>query len=316
MEKSSKHISKLILWEIVLLFALVLLFFYMPAFIEMESLSEIIERFLPPSLIILFVLIVTKLFLSVLEPVFKKALGQYLTSSYEVKHTWQIVSYLIWISAFIVLSFLLLGDFVTMGVFVGLLILIFVLVSYKAITNFAGWIHIIFSSTLKRGDLVEIEGVKGKIIDVSTMNVVLEEKSKGLKGSGYTGRKVTIPNSYFFSKPIKYISSKDSVVWDEIRVLLPSDTDYFLAEEIMTQVAKSVVGPIMKKRRRRMIEKTSEPGEVPNVPVTEISLEREGVLFTLRYFCLLPERTEVRSAISEGILKEFQKEDIKIIFKN
>ena len=147
------------------------------------------------------------------------------------------------------------------------------------------------------------------------MNIVLEEKRTSLKDSGYTGRKINIPNSFIFSKPIASISSSSSVIWDEIRVLLPSKTDYLKAEDIMAEVAKFIVGPIMTKRKREM-ENRMPPGlEVSSVPTTEFSLESNGVLIILRYFCRLSERSEVRSAISEGILKEFKKQKIERKFE-
>ncbi|MEF8848481.1 MAG: mechanosensitive ion channel family protein [Candidatus Thermoplasmatota archaeon] len=316
MERSTRRISKLILWEIVLLFVLALLFTYMPTFVKMESLNEVLTRFLRPSLMILFVIIVTKLFLSLLKPVFQRALDKYLTSSYEVKYTWQFISYLVWIASFIILSFLILGDLLTIGVFVAALILIIILISHKAIANFSGWLHIIFGSSMRRGDLVEIDGIKGRVSEVSTMKVVLDEKSGDIKDPSYTGRKVNIPNSLLFSKPVFTISTDDSLIWDEIRVLLPPETNHLLAEDILVKVAKSIVGPIMNRRKHDMVKKMSSYSDVPSVPTTRISIEENGVLIVLRYFCLVSERSSVRSAISEGVLKEFKKEGIDITFKD
>lgn len=315
MNKKNRRLSRLILWEIILLFLLALVFTYMPIFVELESLGDILENLLPPLLMILFVLIITKLFVSLLEPVFKRALRRYISSSYNIKHTWQFISYLIWISAFTVLSFLLVGDLLTIGIFSSVLILIIILVSHRAIVNFAGWLHIIFGSRLQRGDLVEIDKIKGRIKEVSTMNIILEEKSESLKEEGFTGRKVTIPNSFIFTKPVFSISQKEDIIWDEIKILLTSSKKYLIAEDIMSEVAKSIVGPIMKKRHQEMKSKVYSSEKIPTIPTTELTIEKEGVQIVLRYFCKVSERAEVRSAISEGILKEFEKEDIKIVFK-
>ncbi len=65
-----------------------------------------------------------------------------------------------------------------------------------------------------------------------------------------------------------------------------------------------------------MISKMPQGEEVPTVPITEFSIESNGVLITLRYFCRIKERAEVRSAISEGILKELKKEKIEPKFSN
>ena len=83
----------------------------------------------------------------------------------------------------------------------------------------------------------------------------------------------------------------------------------------MAEVGKSIVGPIMKKRHQEMKNKVYSPEEIPAVPTTELTIEKEGVQIILRYFCRVSERAEVRSAISEGILKEFEKEKIELVFK-
>lgn len=314
------RLSKLLLWEIIFLFLLVILFVGGQKLFQLSSLNEIFLTLFTPGLLILTVIVVTKLFVIVLEPIFKRALQKYI-SPYNVKNTWQFINYLIWIISFIILTILLTGMLVGgqfnigVGLSIAFIIIVFILLSYKSISNFIGWLHIIFSSPIKKGDLVEIDGIKGKIVEVTTMNIVLEEKRTSLKDSGYTGRKINIPNSFIFSKPIASISSSSSVIWDEIRVLLPSKTDYLKAEDIMAEVAKFIVGPIMTKRKREM-ENRMPPGlEVSSVPTTEFSLESNGVLIILRYFCRLSERSEVRSAISEGILKEFKKQKIEPKFE-
>lgn len=316
MVESTSRISKLILWNIILLFILVMLFTYTPVFVKIGSIEEVLENFLSPAIMILFVLVVTKLFVTVLEPVFKRALRRYLISTYEVKHTWQFISYLIWIAAFIVLSFLLVGDMLSIGILVIIILVLLIFIYHKSIINFAGWLHIILGGALSKGDLIEIDGIKGKVAEVSTTHIILDEKTNTLRDTDYTGRKISIPNSFIFSKPVFSISSKEPVIWDEVCVMLPSNVDHLLAEDIMSQVATNVVGHIMKKRRRDMIRKMSSPNEVPYVPNTELSLEKKGVLVSVRYFCHISERTEVRSAISEGVLKEFKKEGIRISFNN
>ncbi len=318
MEEGSRHLGKLILWEIVLLFLLVVLVTYAPKLVEIESLNldEIVSDILPPALTVIFVLMVTKLFLYVLQPVFNRALPRYLSSSYDVEHTWQFVRYMVWIVAFILLSFLLLGNIVTLTVFLGLVAAVFIILSHEAIANFAGWLQIIFRSPIRRGELIEIDGIKGRISEVTTMNVVLEEISDMAGEMNRTGRKVTVPNRYLFTKPVFSIRSENALIWDQIKVMLASKADNQLAEEIVSQVAKSAVGPVMRKHRQAMIQELPAGAKVPSIPTTSTSLEPEGVQITLRYFCPASERLEIRSTISQAILREFKDEGIEIVSKS
>jgi hypothetical protein len=62
-----------------------------PIFLELESYGEIIEEILPPALMAVFILVTFKLFLYILQPVFKRALSRYLYSSYDGKQTSQFI---------------------------------------------------------------------------------------------------------------------------------------------------------------------------------------------------------------------------------
>lgn len=316
MVRRSSRLSKLILTEIILLFVLVALFTFGPALIEMDTVSNDLLVFLQPAIKILFVLIITWLFTTLLEPVFKRALLSY-RSSYNVKNTWQFISYLIWISAFIILTFILIGNLLFMGIFIGIIFIIILVLSYSVIQNFIAWLHILFSNPIKKGDLIEVDGIKGRVSEVTTMKIVLDEKGDNTLVKGvYSGRKVSIPNSYIFSKPFYNISSSEALIWDEINVILLPNTDHLKAEDIMRDVASTIVGPIMSKRTNKMEKMFISSDDVPSGPVTEISIESFGVLVYLRYICKVSERSEVRSAISEGILKEFKKKGIRFTFKN
>jgi small-conductance mechanosensitive channel len=287
----------------------------MGRFTDVGSFEEILMMILPPAVTITFVLLATLLLTSVLHPIFQKSLSKFLAPQ-ETQLTWQFIKYSIWIAALLILSFMLVGGTLSLGIFIGLLLLVFILVSYKALVNFAGWLYIIFHHQLKMGDLVEVEGIKGKISGITMMNTILFEMTEYSGKRHQTNRKVMIPNSFVFSSPTFSVSSQNSLVWDEIRVLLPANTDHLLAKDIITRVANSIAGPIMKKHKQGMANKGSSSGEVPSMPSISMSLEPEGVLIMVTYFCLSLEQSEVKSAISENILSEFNKESIGIAFRN
>jgi len=314
MEDSSRRLVKLILGEVALLFVLIILVTYIGVFVGVEPFEEILTRLVPPAITVIFILVATLLFISVLKPVFEKALSKFLTS-YEAQYTWQFIKYSIWIASLLILAFILAGNTLSLGILIGLFILVFILMSYKALANFAGWLYIIFHHQLRMGDLVEIDGIKGRITGITMMNTILAESGDFLDKNRQTSRRVLVPNSYVFSSPIISLSSKESLVWDELRVLLPAKTDHLLARDIITQVGNSIAGPIMKKHKQEMMKQLSSPSEVPSLPSVITSIEPEGVLVVLSYYCHLSERSEIRSAISENLLSEFNKEGIELAFK-
>jgi small-conductance mechanosensitive channel len=315
MEQSSRRLVKLILGEVALLFVLVVLVTYLGRFVGVEPFEEALSNLLPPAVTIIFILIATMLFVSVLKPVFDRALSKF-QSAYEAQYTWQFIKYSIWIASLLILAFILAGNTLSLSLLMGLFILVFILISYKALGNFAGWLYIIFHHQLRMGDLVEVNGIKGRIVGITMMNTILAESGEFLDKTRQSSRKVMIPNSYVFSSPIISLSSKESLVWDEIRVLLPSKTDHLLARDIIVRVGNSIAGPIMKKHKREMMNQLSSPGDVFSLPNVVTSIEPEGVLIVLSYFCQLSERSEIRSAISENLLSEFNKEGIELAFED
>ena len=67
MVKETNRLSKLILWEIILLFIIIIIITYAPMIVEIDSLGEILSKLLQPILIIIFILIVTKIFVTILS---------------------------------------------------------------------------------------------------------------------------------------------------------------------------------------------------------------------------------------------------------
>ncbi|UCG69663.1 MAG: mechanosensitive ion channel family protein [Thermoplasmata archaeon] len=315
MEESSNRLVKLILGEIALLFILVVIAAYLGRFLGAESFKDVLLELLPPAVTVIFVLIATLLFISILQPFFLRALSRFL-SSQEANYTWQFIKYAIWIASLLILAFVLVGDITSIGILLGILFLIIIIMFYKAFINFAGWLHIIFQHRLRIGDLVEVEGIKGKIVGITIMNTKLIETAQFMGEDHYTNREVLIPNSFVFTSPIFTISPKRSLVWDEIKVLLPAKTDHLMAKDLITQVGNSIAGPIMRKYRQEMIKNSSSSDNIPSMPSLMLSFEPEGLMIILTYFCPISERNEVRTAISENIIKEFKKEGIDIAFRD
>ncbi len=306
---------KLILGEIALLFILVVIAAYLGQFLGAESLRDVLLVLLPHVVTIIFVLIATFLFISIIQPFFIKALSRFL-SSYEAAYTWQFIKYVIWIAALLILAFVLVGDITSIGILLGILFLIIVIMFYKAFINFAGWLHIIFQHRLRIGDLIEVEGIKGRIVGITIMNTKLIEADQFMGEERFTNREVLIPNSFVYTSPIFTISPKRSLVWDQIKVLLPAKTDHILAKDLISQVGNSIAGPIMRKYRQEMIKNSSSSDSIPSLPSILMSFEEEGITVILTYFCPISERNELRTAITENIIREFKKENIEIAFRD
>lgn len=311
MEESSRRLVRLILGEVAILFILSVLLTYLSRFVGVGPFEEILARLMTPAILVIFILIATMLFISVLRPIFEKSLSRFMSKD-EAQYSWQIIKYSIWIASLLILAFLLVGTTVSLSIIIGFFLAFFILIYHKALMNFAGWLYIIFHQHIRLGDYIEINGVKGKIIGITMMNTLMVETGEFLDKERDTERRVMIPNSFVFSNPI-YSHSKDEIlVWDEMKILLPAKTDYLLAKDIVTQVVNNIAGPIMRKHRQEMVKGTSSPEKIPTQPMVLMSIEEKGVLIGISYFCHQSERSEVRSAVAENILSEFNREKIEL----
>jgi small-conductance mechanosensitive channel len=277
--------------------------------------EEILARLMTPAVLVIFIMVATMLFISVLRPIFEKSLSKFMSQT-DAQYSWQVIKYSIWIAALLILAFLLVGTAVSLSIIIGIFLLFFVFIYHKALMNFAGWLYIILHQHMKLGDVIEINGIKGKIIGITMMNTLLVETGEFLDKRRRMERNIMIPNSFVFSNPIYHHSTDEILVWDEMKILLPAKTDHLLAKEIVIQVVNNIAGPIMRKHMQEMVKRASSPDNVPDKPTVLISIEPQGVMIGVTYFCQHSERPEVRSAVAEHILSEFNREGIELATNN
>jgi len=83
---------------------------------------------------------------------------------------------------------------------------------------FAGWFVIIASRKLRVGDRVEINGVKGEIIDIEMLRTTLAELNNWLEVDEATGRTIIIPNSFIFKSEVFNYSHVHPHIWGKVDI--------------------------------------------------------------------------------------------------
>ncbi|MFD2564381.1 mechanosensitive ion channel domain-containing protein [Aquimarina rubra] len=78
----------------------------------------------------------------------------------------------------------------------------------ELILSIAGSIYIFFVKVYKPGDRIEINGIKGDVIDVDSIYTTMMEIGKWVSTDNYTGRIVKLSNAFVFKGPV-YNYSKD-----------------------------------------------------------------------------------------------------------
>lgn len=101
------------------------------------------------------------------------------------------------------------------------------------ILAFLGWFMLVGRNGIHVGDLVEINGISGEVVEVGLLSTTLLETT-GLADKGEpTGRRVSFVNSYAVRGQYFNFSGEGQWMWDEITVSLPADANlYAIAKEI------------------------------------------------------------------------------------
>ena len=181
---------------------------------------------------------------------------------------------LIWLQNFN--SFTLVLGFASAGVALAL---------QEVILSIAGWILILIRRPFEVGDRIEINDIKGDVIDIRLFQISLLEVGNWVHADQSTGRIVNIPNSFVFKTSNYNYNRGFDFIWNEIPILITFESDWQKARNIMMTIAKKHVegltNDVQKKieimKNRYMIYY----GKL--TPIVYINIKDSGVELTLRY---------------------------------
>ncbi|MCM4168107.1 hypothetical protein KCTC52924_03660 [Arenibacter antarcticus] len=111
----------------------------------------------------------------------------------------------------------------------------------ELILSIAGSFYIFFVRVYKPGDRIEINGIKGDVIDIDSIYTTMMEIGEWVSSDNYSGRIVKISNAFVFKGPIKNYSMDFPFVWDELDILITFDSDVELAKKIMLDTATKLL---------------------------------------------------------------------------
>lgn len=184
-----------------------------------------------------------------------------------------------------------------------------IVISLKDITlNYVGWFFIHGSNGFEVGDRIEIEGVRGDVINIGMNRFTLMEISSDPKSDQSTNRLVHFPNHYVILKPIVVVKDKMNYVWDEMRIKIPYDSDFEKAEELLNGIIQNnaiidqeEIDYTLQELSKNYLVRLGKTS-----PIVYLSLEEGGILFSLRYLTHVRERRDMKTRIAHTILKEFK----------
>lgn len=224
---------------------------------------------------------------------------------YEWKHALSLIMPLLGV---IIISAIWLPAFKQFGAFLGLFSAGLAIALKDPLTNFAGWVFILFRKPFVTGDRIQIGEHAGDVIDIRIFQFTLLEIGNWVDADQSTGRIIHIPNGKIFQTPQANYSSGFKYIWNEIPVRLTFETDYLKAKSILEEIINTHGGKLAENVENEIREagKTYLIYYKNLTPIVYTSVKDFGVQLTIRYLCSPRKRRSSEHEIWEEILKRFK----------
>jgi small-conductance mechanosensitive channel len=173
------------------------------------------------------------------------------------------------------------------------------------IVGFIGWFVLMGRDGIRIGDLVEINGVTGEVVELGMFQTVLHETADLIGSGNPTGRRVTFTNSFAIEGHYFNFSTSGQWLWDEVQVVVPNGRDpYPIAEALQAEVeeatAESARQAEAEWKGARRSPHFANLAAAPSVNLKPVS---GGVELAVRYVTRVSERAEVRERLYRVAVK-------------
>lgn len=175
----------------------------------------------------------------------------------------------------------------------------------ELILSIAGSFYIFFVRVYKPGDRIEINGIKGDVIDIDSIYTTIMEMGEWISSDNYSGRIVKISNAFVFKGPIKNYSMDFPFVWDELNILVTYGSDVELAKKLVLEIANGQLSDYTKNSKAKwsaMVERYYI--ENANIdPTIAVRLTDNWIELNLRYITDYKRRRATKHELFDAIEK-------------
>lgn len=190
----------------------------------------------------------------------------------------------------------------------------------EIILNFFAGIYISISKPFKIEDRIEIDGITGDVVNISTMKFEILEVSEKENGAQSTGVIIQIPNSKIFMVPTKNYTKGFKYIWSELIVKLDHESDLEKSKKILYDIVKNndIVKTIPKKMKSELNNVIGDYRIYYNnlEPIIYTKLTDECIILSIRYLAHPKKARNIENEIWNQIYKEAKKSNLILFIKN
>jgi small-conductance mechanosensitive channel len=206
------------------------------------------------------------------------------------------------------------GSIKDLALAIGLLTAGITITLQELILSVAGSFYIFFVGVYKPGDRIEINNIKGDVIDIDSMYTTMMEIGEWVSSDNYSGRIVKLSNAFVFKGPVYNYSTDFPFVWDEFNLPIRHGSDIELAKTIIVKIASEQLSEYVSKSQLEWSQVVNkfyiENAQVE--PTLAITLTDNWIQFNLRYIVDYKKRRYTKHLLNELIAKEIQKTNDKV----
>ncbi|MEW4922649.1 mechanosensitive ion channel domain-containing protein [Algibacter sp. 2305UL17-15] len=185
----------------------------------------------------------------------------------------------------------------------------------ELILSIAGSLYIFIVKVYKPGDRIEINGIKGDVIDVDSIYTTMMEIGQWVNSDNYTGRIVKLSNAFVFKGPVYNYSQDFPFIWDAFNLPIRYGSDIELAKSIVIKIASETLSEYTsnsKAQWKAVVNKYYIEDAIVE-PSLAITLTDNWIQFNLRYIVDYKKRRIAGHLLHDKINKEVEKTNGKVI---
>lgn len=206
------------------------------------------------------------------------------------------------------------GNIKDFALAIGLLTAGITITLQELILSIAGSVYIFLVKVYKPGDRIEINGIKGDVIDIDSIYTTMMEIGEWVSSDNYSGRIVKLSNAFVFKGPVFNYSKDFPFIWDEIDLPIRYGSDLELAKEIIIKIASEQLSEYVENsiaEWKTVVDKYYiEDAQVQ--PSLALTMTDNWVRFNLRYIVDYKKRRFTKHLLNALIGAEIAKTNGKV----
>lgn len=206
------------------------------------------------------------------------------------------------------------GSIKDFGLAIGLLTAGITITLQELILSIAGSFYIFFVKVYKPGDRIEINGIKGDVIDIDSIYTTMMEIGEWVSSDNYSGRIVKLSNAFVFKGPVYNYSNDFPFVWDEFNLPIRYGSDTEIAKSLVIEVAQEILSEYVKdsiSKWQAVVNKYYIEDAQVN-PTLAITLTDNWIQFNLRYIVDYKKRRHTKNLLHQEIGKRIEATNGKV----